>query len=151
MTAVGVDLSAAALAEAWLRAEQVGVADRLELRQQDARELRDEACYDVVSWSSHFFPTETRAAALAVAFRALKPGGYLVAAGGDPPLRAEALRQPEGRAEAMSRLIFASWGVPSLDEQDAQAELEAAGFTIVRVLPPAGGMRATILARRPHA
>lgn len=151
MTAVGVDVSAVALAEARRRAEEVGVADRLELRRQDARALPDTACYDVVSWSDHFFPAETRAAALAVAYRALKPGGYLIATGGGPPLSAETLRQPEGRAEAMSRLLFGSWGVPALDQRGAAAELAAAGFTITRVLPSAGGLRGAMLAQRPRA
>lgn len=150
-TAVGVDLSAVALAEARRRAEKVGVADRLELRQQDVRDLRDTACYDVVSWSEHFFPAETRAATLAVAYRALKPGGYLIATTGNPPLSTEALRQPEGRAEAMSRLLFGSWGVPALDQRGAKAELTAAGFTITRVVPAPGGMRGAMLAQRPRA
>ncbi len=148
MTAVGIDVSAVVLAEARRRAEEAGVAHRLELRLEDARELRDTACYDIVSWSEHFFPAETRAAALAVAYRALKPGGYLVATGGDPPPAAETLRQPEGRAEAMNRLVFASWGVPTPDQQDAEAELEAAGFTITRVVPSRGGMRGAMLAQR---
>ncbi|MGI8688583.1 MAG: SAM-dependent methyltransferase [Thermomicrobiales bacterium] len=151
MTAVGVDVSAVALTEARRRAEEVGVADRLELRQQDARALPDTACYDVVSWSEHFFPAETRAAALAVAFRALKPGGYLIATAGASPLSAETLRQPEGRAEAMSRLLFGSWGVPALEQRGAEAELTAAGFTITRVVPAAGGLRGAMLAQRPRA
>ncbi len=151
MTAVGVDLTAAALAEARRRAVAVGVADRVELRLQDAREVREEACYDVASWSNHFFPAETRAATLAVVYRALRPGGYLLLSfSGDPPASAEALRQSSGRADALSRLLFSSWGVPDLDGGAAEAEVEGAGFTVVRVMPsPADTLAGMMLVQRP--
>jgi len=151
LTAVGVDRHAAALAEARRRAVAVGVADRVELRLQDAREVREEACYDVASWSGHFFPAATRADTLAVAYRALRPGGYLLLSyDGDPPASAEALRQPGGRADALSRLLFSSWGVPNLDGRAAEAEVEGAGFTVVRVMPsPADTLAGMMLVQRP--
>lgn len=147
-TAVGVDISATALAEARRRADEVGVADRIEFRHQDARTVSDAAQYDLVSWSGHFFPADTRAATLAVAHKALKPDGYLLATSGGPSLPPECLHEPEGRATAMNRLLFASWGIPPHEDRDAETELEAAGFTITGRLPSTGQMGGLILAQR---
>lgn len=146
-SAVGVDMSAAALAEARRRAQEVGVADRIEFRHQDARTLSDAAQYDVVSWSGHFFPADTRAATLAVAHKALKPDGCLLATSGGPSLPPEGLHEPEGRATAMNRLLFTSWGIPTHEDRDAEAELEAAGFTTTGRLPSTGQMGGLILAQ----
>jgi len=141
MTAVGADLNGLALEEARRRAAEVG----------DAREVREEVCYDLMFWSDHFFPSATRAATLAAAYRALRPGGYLFLSSlGEPPASAEALSQPSGRADALSRLLFSSWGVPIMDGRDAAAELEGAGFTVVRVLPsPADTLARAMLVQRP--
>jgi len=151
MTAVGADLNGLALEEARRRAAEVGVSERIELRRQDAREVREEVCYDLMFWSDHFFPSATRAATLAAAYRALRPGGYLFLSSlGEPPASAEALSQPSGRADALSRLLFSSWGVPIMDGRDAAAELEGAGFTVVRVLPsPADTLARAMLVQRP--
>jgi SAM-dependent methyltransferase len=150
MTAVGVDLNAAVLDEARRRAVEVGVADRVELRRQDALEVREEASYDLVFWSAHFFPVETWAATLAVAYRALTPGGYLfLSYPGDPPEAGEALRQPAGRTDALSRLLFSGWGLPVTGTAALTATLEEAGFTIVRVVPNATDpLAGVLLARR---
>jgi hypothetical protein len=43
----------------------------------DAADLTDQADFDHVQWSQFFFPADCRAAVLAAAFRALRPGGLL--------------------------------------------------------------------------
>lgn len=146
-TAVGVDISATALDEARRRADEVGVADRIEFRQQDARAIADRAQYDAVCWSGHFFPADTRAGTLAVAHTALKPDGYLLATSGGPDLPPDVLHEPQGRATAMNRLRSAGWGIPPHNDQDAEAELTAAGFTITGRLPSTGQMAGLILAQ----
>jgi SAM-dependent methyltransferase len=151
LKAVGVELNAAVLEEAQRRAVELGVAGRVEWRRQDALEVREEGCFDLVFWSAHFFPAETWPATLSVAYRALTPGGYLfLSYPADPPGSPEALRQPGGRADALSRLLFSGWGLPVVDGQTVPATLEGAGFTVVRVVPNATDpLAGVILARRP--
>ena len=147
MTAVGVELDAELLDVARQRAEALGVADRAEWRHGDARDLADEAAFDTLAWSQYYFPADTRPATLAAAFRALKPGGYLMASLlDDPPPDAES-RGPAGRAYALTRLLYHAWGVPVRTTDELRAEVEAAGFAFVRI---AGSpRRRRLLAQRP--
>jgi SAM-dependent methyltransferase len=150
VTAVGVDLDACALEQARRHAGAAGVADRLELRHADAREIADEAIYSVAFWSQLFFSAASRAATLAAARRALQPGAYLVMTcfwGGEPPVSLAALREPAGRYYARNRLLFGNWGLPALTREQLAAEAEAAGFEIVRVAPVSS--IDLMLARRP--
>jgi SAM-dependent methyltransferase len=149
LTAVGVERESRLLDEARRRAAELGVADRVEWRAMDARDLRDEAAFNTASWSQFFFPAETRAATLAVARRALKPGGYLgMPLLPDPPVTREELREPSGRAYARARVLYGGWGIPVQTAEEVRAEVEAAGFTFIRfmALPAARGL----LARRPE-
>lgn len=111
LTAVGIDREAAPLGEARRAAGALGVADRVELRQQDARDLADEVAYDTAFWSQFFFPRPTRTAALAAIFRALRPGGYL----GMPilpfaPETPVGLRTAAGRQYARNRVRVRAGG-----------------------------------------
>jgi SAM-dependent methyltransferase len=149
VTAVGVELRAELLDVARRRAEALGVADRVEWRHGDARDVTDEAAFDRVSWSQYYFPAETRAATLAAAFRALKPGGHLlVSMLPDPPAATDG-QSPADRAYALSRVLYRAWDVPIRTPDELRAEVEAAGFAFVRFIgnPP----RRRLLARRPPA
>ncbi len=155
MTATGVELDEAALAVARRRAEVLGVTDRVEFRHADARDLEEEEAFETASWSQQFFPAEGREEVLVGARRALKPGGYLVATMfGDPPGSGEALREPQGRTFSLDRMLYGGWGVPVLSKEGLRAELEAAGFEVLRTVPappnPLSVSRGLMLARRPR-
>lgn len=150
ITAVGFEINAQVIAETRRRAMALGLTDRVELRHADVRDIGDEAAFDTVQWSQGFFPAETRAAALAAARRALKPGGYLFVPGfegGEPPATTEGLREPQGQAYLRSRLVYRRWGIPTPTADELRAELEGAGFEFVRAAP--FGLWQFLLARRP--
>ena len=156
LSAVGLEIDGGTVAEARRRAEELGVADRFELRHADARELEEQVSFDTAQWSQQFFPAEGRREVLSRAFRALKPGGYLYATMfGEAPETVEALREPAGRSYALDRLMYGSWGVPVRSAEELRVELEAAGFEVVRTTPPPPFnplmvSRGIVLARRPR-
>jgi len=155
LSAVGVEIDGGAIALARGRARELGVEDRVELRHADARTLSEEASFDsAANWSQQFFPAEGRGEVLASVWRALKPGGYLLATMfGDPPGSAEALREPAGRSYALDRLAYGGWGVPVLGTEELREQLEGAGFEVLRIIsPPPNPLmvsRGLMLARRP--
>ncbi len=114
MTAVAVDLSPTLLARARASAVSVGVQDRVSFLLADATRLEDSGPldpFDVVFWSQFYFPGPTRAAALATARRALRPGGHLMSpVMADGSVLEDDLRSPEGREAALDRLVHGSWG-----------------------------------------
>ncbi len=77
VTAVGIEIEALTASEARRRASLLGIHDRIEVRQMDASDLRDEMVFDTIQWSQYFFPTPSRQIVLSAIHRALKPGGYL--------------------------------------------------------------------------
>lgn len=136
MTATGVELAADLVAEASARAEQVGVAERVEFVVGDAAQFDRADSYDLCFWSQFFFPSATRAAALATAARCLRPGGMLGA-----PVRA----RPDAEASSddvldylLDNVLFASWGIPERSADELVDEVAAAGFADVSVVsePP---------------
>ena len=156
LSAVGLEIDGGTIAEARRRAEELGVAERFELRHTDARELEEQTSFDTAQWSQQFFPAGGRQEVLARAFRALKPGGYLYTPMfGEAPGSVEALREPAGRSYALDRLVYGSWGVPVSSAEELRVELEAAGFEVVRTTPPPPFnpltvSRGILLARRPR-
>jgi SAM-dependent methyltransferase len=136
MTATGVELAADLVAEAQARAEQVGVAERVEFVVGDATRFDRPDSYDLCFWSQFFFPSATRAAALAAAARCLRPGGMLGA-----PVRA----RPDADASSdevldylLDNVLFSSWGIPERSADELVDEVAAAGFVEVTVVsePP---------------
>jgi hypothetical protein len=136
LTATGVELAADLVAEAWAQAEQVGVAERVELVVGDATQFDRPDSYDLCFWSQFFFPRATRAAALATASRCLRAGGMLGA-----PVRA----RPDTEASSdevldflLDNVLFASWEVPERGADELAGEVAAAGFVGVSVVsePP---------------
>ena len=139
MSAVGIEIDGGAIALARRRARDLGVEDRVEFRHADARDLAEEASFDSANWSQQFFPAGGRGEVLETAWRALKPGGYLLATMfGDPPGSAEALREPAGRSYALDRLAYGGWGVPVLGVEErvpALADRRSLGRPLRFVLP----------------
>ena len=78
LRAVGVDLSARALAEARERADQRGVADRLTLHEQDAGEFTDADGFDLVLCVGAAHAFDGLSGTLAAAAKHLAPGGRLL-------------------------------------------------------------------------
>ena len=151
--AVGVEIDPATAEEARKRATVLGLADRVEVRCQDARQLDDDEMFHTVQWSQAFFPGDSRPSVLATVLQALVPGGYLLLPVlAEVPGETEERRTSEGRTAAVHQLLFRSWGVPVLGEAKLRAEVEAAGFTVLRggAIPPGGRMvsRSVLLARR---
>ena len=130
LRAVGVELVPTVAAEAARRADALGVADRVEIRCMDARDLDEEDQFDSAFWAQPFFPTDSRPPTLSAIRRALKPGAKLY--------MQELERVPDTEAErsafALRRLVFTGWGVPfARSAEDLTAEAEAAGFVVDRV------------------
>ena len=129
VSAVGVELDERLVEVARARAERLGLTDRLRLVCADVRDFADPEPFDVAFWSQFFFPDESRAAALAVAFGSLRPGGTLSAPLLDEPVTdVDALRTTEGRSAAVDALLFRGWGIPHRSGEELVAEVEAAGF-----------------------
>jgi SAM-dependent methyltransferase len=131
-TAVGVELAPDLVAYGRARAEQVGVADRLELVVADARSYQPEGLFDLVGWSQFFFPEPARAGALATALGALRPDGWVTM-----PVVWDGTVHPQGSPEqqelAVERLALDLWDVPVRSTAEVLAEVAAAGFVDVRV------------------
>ncbi|MEP6650538.1 MAG: class I SAM-dependent methyltransferase, partial [Lapillicoccus sp.] len=111
-TAVGVEVAPDLAAEAWRRAEALGVADRFTVIVGNASSVRLDGLFDVAFWSQFFFPEATRAGTLATAYAALRPGGLVLApllgdaeaAAADPHgTAARSLAPGPGRARPVGR------------------------------------------------
>jgi SAM-dependent methyltransferase len=97
MTAVGVELAPDLLEEAQRRAQELGVADRVEFRATDAQEFTAEGLFDLVFWSQFFFPEASRAATLQVAWCSMRPRGYIGAPVRGEPSLLDDLCSEQGR------------------------------------------------------
>lgn len=129
MRSVAVELVPEVAAEAVRRAEAHGVADRVDIRCLDVRDLTETDEFGGAFWAQPFFPEASRAETLAVIRRAVKPGGLLFMQEMEPE------PQPSGRpAYAVRRLVANAWGVPfGRTAEQLTGEAEAAGFDLVRV------------------
>jgi SAM-dependent methyltransferase len=134
ISAVGVELSEELAAEARRRSEVLGIADRLEVVCADATQVDWPETFDMAFWSQMFFPADTRAAALAAAYRCLRPGGMVMApAIGMQEVLEHDRHSDEGRELALDRVIHAAWGVPVRPVEDLLVEVTDAGFVDVQV------------------
>lgn len=144
-TGVGVELDADLVAEGRRMAAGLGLADRLTYVHADATTYDGGAAFDLVQWSQFFFPTDTRAGALAAALRALRPGGWISLPAvwdGEPPESGSDLAQEL----AAERLVLDLWGVPLRSAPELVAELAAVGFVELHVQP--GPMVSHVRGRR---
>ncbi|MCC6995153.1 MAG: class I SAM-dependent methyltransferase [Deltaproteobacteria bacterium] len=139
---VGIDPWQPSLALARANVKQAGLADRIELREQLAEDLPDEAAFDLAWMPIVFMPQGVIAAACARTLRALRPGGWVVLTpSGFPP-------DPVGAAQI--RLRMTMFGGPECTTGDVEQWLRGAGFADVRTLasPPASPV-APVVGRRP--
>jgi SAM-dependent methyltransferase len=134
---VGVELDESLAGLARERAEALGIADRLTIRTGDAGAFEPDGPFDLVSWSQFFFPARYRAAALATARRALRPGGWItcpVIWDGQEPTPGT----PYAQELASMAVLLDIWDVPLRSVDDVRREYADAGFVDLRVDPGPG-------------
>jgi len=78
LTVVGIDIFAPALVLGHANVQEQGLADRVELRLQDATDLDDAERYDAIWLPLPFLPAGIVDAVIAAAASALHPGGWLL-------------------------------------------------------------------------
>lgn len=143
LRAVGVEVVPAVAAELTARAADAGVADRLDVRVTDARELPDADAFEVCYWAQAFFPAEARAGTLAAIRRALRPGGLLLVQELFPA------QDDPGTRGALDRLFHRRQRVAfGVSAEDLAAEGTTAGFDEPEIVDsPLGRL---VLLRRPR-
>jgi predicted O-methyltransferase YrrM len=119
-TVVGVDVWTPSLALARQNVESAGLADRIELREQDVTTLNDEAAFDLVWVPAPFLPRAIVAETLTHSRRALKPGGWLVFGAFAGP--------PDRVATLVNELRIVRAGGHPWTDAEAVAALRDAGF-----------------------
>lgn len=129
---VGIELDDDLVREGRRMAETLGLGARIAYVRADATTFAANAEFDLVQWSQFFFPAATRAAALAVALRALRPGGWI-----SMPAVWDGLPPEHGTEHAhdvsAERLILDLWDVPLRSTAELADELGDAGFVDVHV------------------
>lgn len=126
LRAVGVEMVPEVAAQTRRRAQQFGVADRVEIRTADARTLTDESAFEVSFWAQPFFQPDTRSATLAVILRALRPGGLLICQELFPPVSEEDESNVRARLDRL--FIEELGGSFGRTAEELAAETKAAGF-----------------------
>lgn len=121
---------------------EAGLGNRVVLRRERVEEIRDEAAYDLCFLPQMFLPERIMGDTARAVFRALRPGGWLLAA---------VIGRPGGdRGAALGRLKGLLWGGNARDGDAVRALLAEAGFRPV-IRSPGGGEIRMICARRPPA
>jgi predicted O-methyltransferase YrrM len=124
---VGIDPWQPSLALARANVKRAGLDHRVELREQAAEELEDEAVFDIVWLPIPFMQEPTHRPALERVGRALRPGGWVVAGVASPGT------DPATRAAA--RLQSTTWARHTINVAELQALLGASGLVEVTTLP----------------
>jgi SAM-dependent methyltransferase len=138
---VGLDVLPRALELARRQVGEAGLAERIELRQQDVASLEDDQAYALAWLPAPFVPRPALQAGLPRLARALVPGGWLMMAHGklhDDPLK-----------NALGRFQTTVYGGAALDDGEAQALLRGVGLEQVLTPPTPEGAPAITVGRRP--
>jgi SAM-dependent methyltransferase len=138
---VGLEPAAAPRELALAKIAAAGLADRLEMRDQRVEELDDEAAFDVAWLPLPFLPAAVAEPAICAVHRALRPGGWLLAA---------TLGSPAGGdlGDALAAFRSVLWGGGPLAPGAVEELLVAAGFTDVAAGPRSGARMTPLRARR---
>jgi SAM-dependent methyltransferase len=126
-TIVGIDTWKPSLDLARQNVAEAGLDARIEIREQDVRDLDDRDRFDCVWLPSFFFSTDVLDAALPKLITATKPGGWIALAHYEPP--------PDPLPRATSRLRTLRDGGSVLDAEAGAELLRAAGCTEVHSIP----------------
>jgi len=131
----GVDINADALVHVKREAQNLGLSERVNLLQADARTLDYQEAFHTVLWSQIFFPRDTRKSTLEVSYRALKPGGYLLL-----PLQhdlshaTDQMRALGNGLPLLLKLIYTHWELNPRNTDAIRKEAEQEGFEFVRLV-----------------
>jgi predicted O-methyltransferase YrrM len=125
---VGIDVWQPSLALARENVKAAGLGSRIELREQAAETLEDDAAFDLAWMPIMFMPERILPAAMDRTRRALRPGGWVivpfVVLDGIPPAGA-----------ALWRLRMATFGGPLLSPAAVEDLLKSQGYVDVHCLP----------------
>ncbi len=138
---VGLDVFPRALELARRLVDEAGLADRIELRQEDVASIEDDRAYALAWLPSPFIPQPALDAGLPRIARALVPGGWLVMAHGK--FHEDLLKN------AISRFQISAYGGATLNDKEAQALLSGAGLEQILTLPTPEGAPGLTVGRRP--
>lgn len=123
---VGIDVWEPALALAEANVAGSAARDRIEIRKEDASELRDSGAFDLAWFPSPFLPRSKVPAALDRTYRALRSRGWMVFG-----LSASAA---EPLAQRLNELRIVRSGGYAWSEPDAKELLRTHGFLDVRAV-----------------
>jgi predicted O-methyltransferase YrrM len=139
-TIVGIDTWEPSLERARTNVAGAGVADRIELRNQEVTDLTDRDRFDLTWVPSFFLTRDVVATAFERIFAATRPGGQIVVARYDPP--------PDPLADATLRLRTIRDGGSWLETDEIVELLCEADWTDVRVVAKTGPAPLTFVAGR---
>lgn len=137
---VGLDVFPRALALAAGVIGDAGMADRIELRDQDVATLEDRETYAVVWLPAPFVPRDALVAAIPRMAAALVPGGWF--------LIGHAKFRDDGRENALNRLKTTAFGGTPLDGGEAVELLGRAGLESILNVPTPEGAPGLVVGRR---
>ncbi len=133
---VGIDVWQPSLSLARVNVEKAGLRDRIELREQGAENLDDQAAFDLAWMPLPFLPERVIPAAIERTREALRSGGWLVVAfvnlEGHDPITA-----------ALWRLRVTSFGGPLWSSTEIESLMRDKGLVDVRTLPRTPGVPAS--------
>ncbi len=138
---VGLDVFPHALELARRQVDEAGLADRIELRNQDVASVEDDEAYEVAWLPAPFIPRPALDAGLPRLAKALVPGGWLIMAHGQ--FHEDLLKN------AISRFQATVYGGATLNDEEAQALLRGVGLEQVFTIPTPEGAPALTVGRRP--
>ncbi len=139
MRVTGIDLWPPSLAIARASLAGSGLADRVELREQDLADLPERDCFDLAWLPAPFIPGPVVEAGIGRLRDAMAPGGWLVAG---------LFAIPDAVLPgAVARLRTVRGGGHPWRAEEIAAIMQRAGFVDVEVPPPTGMVR--VIGRRP--
>ncbi len=128
---VGIDPWQPSLALARKNVDDAGLGDRIQLREQAAEDLGDEAAFDLGWLPTTFMPARAIPTACERVHRALRPGGWLLFAIANPG--------PDATSAALSRLFTTFCGGSVMTTSEVEGLLRETGLVEVRALPAQPG------------
>jgi SAM-dependent methyltransferase len=142
MRVTGVDNWAPALALARQNVAEAGLEGRVELREQSAQDIDDEAAFDLAWIPTLFIPEPVVAKITERVLRALAPGGWLIVA--------TVKEAPDPLLRAIGRFHVASFGGWVTSPQAIERVLRDKGYAEVRTMDDISPIGSFIAGRRPE-
>lgn len=138
---VGIDVFPRVLVLAHATVDQAGMAERIELRQQDVAQLEDREKFCLGWLPAPFVPTAALEKGLPRMVAALVPGGWIMVGHGKFDV--------SGLSSALTRFQTVAFGGTAINNHEAQELLRGVGLELVTTLPTPEGAPAITVGRRP--